>query len=161
MLSDKRKQRLVRQGYGDLSSSELEAVAPWLRLYPSLCAVLIVLATAIASPALMYALAAIALMSTIFKHHPFDLVYNVAVVPALKTPSIPPNRLPRRAACAAATVGLSLAGYLLSSGYVGLGQVVGAILGIAATVKATTDYCPVSHFIYRSSPSAAARTTIF
>lgn len=161
MLSDKRKQRLLRQGYGDLPSGELEAVAPWLRLYPSLCAVLIVFATAVASPALMYALAVIALMSTIFKHHPFDLIYNVAVARALKTPSIPPNRIPRRAACAVATVGLSLAGYLLSSGYVGLGQAVGALVGIAATIKATTDYCPVSDLIYRSSPSAARRTTIF
>lgn len=161
MLSERRKQHLVQQGYGDLAASELEVIAPWLRLYPGLCALLIVMATLMASPTFMYGLAMIALVSTLYKHHPFDVIYNVVVAPMLKTPHLPPNRIPRRAACAVATLGLGLAGYLLSHGHVGAGQLVGGMVGIAATIKATTDYCPVSHAIYWSSPTMARRTRVF
>lgn len=160
MLTEKRKERLLQQGYGDLPESELTAIAPWLRLYPAACAVLIVLATAMASPVMMYALAVIALASTVYRHHPFDVIYNVAIAPILTTPRLPPNRIPRRAACAVATVGLGLSAALLSHGHIVLGQLVGAAVGIAATIKATTDYCPVSHMIYRSSPKLATQTKL-
>lgn len=161
MLTAKRKLRLHQQGYGDLSDGQLEAIAPWLRLYPTLCAVLIVLATVLASSALMFVLAFIAMVSAIYKHHPFDVAYNLIVSPLLKTPPLPPNRIPRRAACGVAAIGLGSAGVLMALGYVPEGQVVGAMVGMAATIKASTDYCPVSHAIYRASPEVATRKAVF
>jgi Domain of unknown function (DUF4395) len=95
---------LTMQGYGDLSDSERQSLWLGLRFSTGLCFAGIALGFALASPALLLAMAVTAGVGVFLTpKHPFDYVYDAAVRPLLGGPSVPPSPAPRRFSCQLAT----------------------------------------------------------
>ena len=95
---------LTMQGYGSLSDEERRSLWLGLRFSTGLCFAGIALGTALASPALLLAMAVTALVGGFLTpKHPFDYVYDAALRPLLGGPSVPPSPAPRRFACQLAT----------------------------------------------------------
>lgn len=91
---------LTMQGYGSLSDGERRGLWLGLRFSPILCLAGIALGTALASPALLLAMAVAAgVGGFLTAKHPFDYVYDAVLRPLLGGPSVPPSPAPRRFAC--------------------------------------------------------------
>lgn len=72
------RHRLEIQGFVSLDDKTLAEVAPWLRLSPALCTVLIGLGTILASPTILWATVPIAVLGSIFSVHPFTTMACVS-----------------------------------------------------------------------------------
>ncbi|MBP1621385.1 MAG: hypothetical protein H6Q02_2152, partial [Acidobacteria bacterium] len=73
------RRRLEIQGFVGIDDATLAEVAPWLRFSPAVCTVWMATGTVLASPVLLWTLAAIALLGAILPFHPFDLAYNLGI----------------------------------------------------------------------------------
>lgn len=153
MLAEKHTVRLAQQGFGDLSKDELERLAIWLRILPSGCAMLSALATVSGSSMFFYFLTGIAIFATFYKNHPLEILYNSLISNFTGTPQLPPNKFPRKAACAIAAVVLATIGLSFSNQEMIVGYMLGGSLTAIATIKSLTYYCPVAHAIWRLRPS--------
>lgn len=139
---------LTMQGYGSLGDGERRSLWLGLRFSPALCFAGIALGIALASPALLLAMAATALVGGFLTpKHPFDYLYDSALRPLLGGPSVPPSPAPRRFACQLATpwiVAIAVA-FLASADAVA--WIVAAPLLVAAATVTTTNWCLPS-FVY-------------
>jgi len=133
-------QRLRVQGF-NVDEAWLAEVAPWLRMTPALCAIFTALGTALASPAIFFALATTAFLGTVLPFHPFDLIYNYGLRFAVGKRPLPPNRAPRRFACGIATVWLVATGLLFLNGVTTVAYALGAMFVLVAGLVSTTDIC--------------------
>jgi hypothetical protein len=136
------------QGYGGLPENDRRALWLGLRFAPALCLAGIATGTVLGSPAVLFAMAATALLGGfVFPNHPFDHVYDVAVRPLLGGPRVPPSPAPRRFACRLATVWVTAIAvcFLLGAATIAWALAV-PLLAAGATVSAT-NWCMPS-FIY-------------
>lgn len=140
-ISETTRQRLETQGFTGLDDARLAEVEPWLRFTPAVCAFLMGVCTALASPAFLWALAAIAALGAIFPAHPFDLVYNFGVRRLTGTRALPPNGAPRRFACGLAAVWLSATGAVFLADAAIVGYAMGGLLTGMASIVALTHFC--------------------
>lgn len=143
------RQRLETQGFVGLDDATLAEVAPWLRFSPALCAALMGLGTALASPALLWVVMGTAILGAIFPAHPFDLLYNYGIRHLTGTRRLPPNGAPRRFACGIAAVWLAGTGYAFHAEAAIVGYVLGGVLTLVATVVAATHFC-IPSLVYRA-----------
>src|ERR671937_359042 len=90
---------LVTQGYC-LHDDERRRLKIGLRFATGLCLLLVALALALESPALLVALAGIGAVAGFTPRHPFDLAWNYGVRYPLRAPLLPPNPERRRDAAA-------------------------------------------------------------
>ncbi len=140
-ISTVTRKRLEIQGFCDLDDAVLSEVEPWLRFTPALCATLMGLGTALALPALLWAVVPIAALGAIFPAHPFDLVYNYGLRRLTGTRPLPPNGPPRRFACGMAAVWLVATASAFMVGATVAGYVLGGVLTAVATLVATAHFC--------------------
>lgn len=77
---------------------------PWTRFSPALCSAIGAIGTILASPLVLAALVPFAALGTVFRVHPFDLIYNHGIRYLTGTEPLPENGAPRRFACGVATV---------------------------------------------------------
>lgn len=133
--------RLQIQGFTAVDDAWLAEVAPWLRWSPALCASLAALGTAMASPAILFALAATALLGAILPFHPFDLIYNYGIRFAVRKRPLPPNGTPRRFACGIAAVWLVTTALLFQNGVADAGYALSILFVAVAGLVSTTDIC--------------------
>jgi hypothetical protein len=131
-------------GFDDAMLAELR---PWLRLASGLCAAWALVGTALASPLVLWALVPLAALGALRQGHPFDALYNHGIRHLLGTRRLPPNRAPRRSACAMATVWLGLTGGAFFAGASVVGYVLGVAFVLAALVPTLTDFC-IPSFVY-------------
>jgi len=97
------------QGQDVKSEDDARAgIGPWLRWAANICTGVVAVGTALASPWVLWALAATAIAGGFLPNHPFDYIYNYGVRHLTRTPSLPPNSPQRKFALAIA--GLLLAG---------------------------------------------------
>lgn len=136
------------QGFTDVPDRDLKAVDIGLRVGPVFCMLLAGIGTALASPAMLLALAPLALLGAILSGSPFDVFYNHGLRHVLKGPRLPVYRGPRRFACALASAWLLVTAGLMLAGAATAGQVMGWLLVITAAVPVTTGLC-VPSFMYR------------
>ena len=139
---------LTMQGYGSLSDGERRSLWLGLRFSPALCLAGIALGTALASPALLLAMAVAAgVGGFVTAKHPFDYVYDAALRPLLGGPPVPPSPAPRRFACQLATpwIAAIAVAFLVDAATIAWVLAV-PLLVVAATVM-ITNWCLPS-FIY-------------
>jgi hypothetical protein len=139
---------LTMQGYGSLSDGERRSLWLGLRFSPVLCLTGIALGTALASPALLLAMAVAAgVGGFLTAKHPFDYVYDAVLRPLLGGPSVPPSPAPRRFACQMATPWIAAIAIALWAGAPTVAWVLAAPLLMVATANTITNWCLPS-FIY-------------
>jgi hypothetical protein len=137
------------QGFDTVDVQELERVAPWLRLSFGLCALLGGLGTALASPAILLALALLAALAAASPVHPFDLIYNYGVRRLTGTGLLPQRGAPSRFGCGMGAVFLLVTAWAFSAGHVVAGYALGGLLTFVALLVSTTDVC-IPSILYRS-----------
>jgi hypothetical protein len=136
------RSRLTMQGYGGLSDEERKSLWLGLRFSTGLCFAGIALGVALASPALLLAMAVTAgVGGFLTRKHPFDYAYDAAVRPLLGGPGVPPSPAPRRFACQLATPWIvAIAVALLADAAVIAWVLAVPLLAVAATVT-VTNWC--------------------
>ena len=127
------RENLTTQGFclDDGARSEL-----WLglRFSTGLCLVLVVLALALASPVLTFALVGVGVVAGFTARHPFDLAWNHGVRHVVGGPPLPRNPPRRRHAFKVAAVSLSVGATTAAS-------VLGASLVAACALVTATNLC--------------------
>ena len=147
-LSTTLRRRLDIQGYACVDDATLVQTQIWLRMSPALCATIAAVGTALASPAILWALMMFAALGAVLPFHPFDLIYNVGIRRITGGPQLPRNGAPRRFACAVASVWLLATGELF---YVDL-DIAGLLLGgalVAVATLITVSHICIPSLVYR------------
>jgi hypothetical protein len=153
------RRRLEAQGFRGLDDVALAEIGPWLRWSPALCAVFMATGTILASPPVLWALAAIALLGAVLPAHPFDIFYNHGVRHLTGTRPLPHHGPQRRFACGIAAAWLTGTGLAFHDGAAALGYVLGGTLTIVAAIVGTTHFCIPSlvyNKLFRPRPRAGA-----
>jgi hypothetical protein len=133
---------LTMQGYGDLSDGQRRGLWLGLRFSPALCFAGIVLGTALASPVLLLAMAATALIGGfVTPKHPFDYVYDAALRPLFGGLRVPPSPAPRQFACQLATPWIVAIAVAFLTGAAVIAWVLAVPLLVVAATVATTNWC--------------------
>jgi len=133
---------LTMQGYGSLSDGERRSLWLGLRFSPVLCLTGIALGTALASPALLLAMAVAAgVGGFLTAKHPFDYVYDAVLRPLLGGPSVPPSPAPRRFACQMATPWIAAIAVAFLVDATAIAWVLAVPLLLVAATVTTTNWC--------------------
>jgi hypothetical protein len=146
-ISGTARRRIEAQGFVDLDGATLSRINYWLRLAPAVCMTWTAVGTALESPAVLWALAPLALLGGLLPGHPFDLLYTLGVRRLTGGPRLPRYARPRRFACLFATVVLVSAALSFQLGYPVPGHALGWFLVAAALVNVSTGFC-IPSFIY-------------
>jgi len=148
------------QGFTGVTDQDLKPIDLGLRVGPLFCMLLGGIATALASPVMLLALAPIAALGAILSGSPFDVFYNHGLRHVLKGPRLPVYQAPRRFACGLASVWLVVTAGLMLAGFATAGQVMGWLLVATAAVPVITGFC-VPSFTYRMiTGTMPARATV-
>jgi hypothetical protein len=137
------RRRLEDQGF-HLDDAALVEIGPWLRWSPALCAAFIATGTILASPPVLWTVAAIGLLGAALPFHPFDLLYDHGARHLTGTRPLPHHGAQRRFACGVAAAWLTATGLAFQQGAPVLGYVLGGAMTLAAATVATTHLCVAS-----------------
>ena len=131
-----RRQCLVQEGFAPLDDAELARLDLPLRFTPALCLSLTAVAVLTGSPVVLGLLAISAATAAATGRHPFDLVWDYLVRPAVGGPRLPQAPSPRRFAFVMATPVLSGAalGLVVGAEVIALGLAALQVAGCAAYV---------------------------
>jgi hypothetical protein len=133
---------LTMQGYGALREEERRRLWLGLRFAPLLCVTGIAVGTVLASPAILFAIAATALLGGfVTPKHPFDYLYDATLRPLLGGPAVPPSPPPRRFACQLATPWIAAIAVAFLAGAPAVAWVLAVPLLVTAATVATTNWC--------------------
>jgi uncharacterized protein DUF4395 len=154
------RSNLTTQGYC-LSDAERRELSLALRFSTGLCLTLVVVALALESPVMVFALSGIGLISSFSARHPFDYVWNHAIRHLVRAPALPPNPTRRRHAFKVATVWLAIVGGLFSAGATTAALLLGGLLVAACATVTAANLCIPSealawweHRTARKTPTA-------
>jgi hypothetical protein len=134
------RENLTAQGYR-LCENERRELAVGLRFTTGLCLSLVVVALALQSPVMVFALAGIGVFASFAARHPFDYLWNHGIRRFVDAPVLPPNPARRRHAFKVATVWLVVVGALLAAGFATIALVFGGLLVAACAVVTATNLC--------------------
>jgi hypothetical protein len=134
------RSNLTTQGYC-LSDVERLELSLALRFSTGLCLSLVVVALAIESPVMIFALSGIGVIAGFSARHPFDHLWNRVVRHAVDGPVLPPNPTRRRHAFKVATVWLVAVGGLLSAGATTAALLLGGLLVAACGAVTVANLC--------------------
>lgn len=152
---------LTTQGYC-LTDDERRQFAVGLRFSTGLCLSLVVIALALQSAVVVFALCGIGSVASFAARHPFDYVWNHGVRHLLGGPVLPPNPPRRRAAFKVGTVWLALVGTLFAAGATTVALALGGLLVAACGLVTATNLClPSEMFAWlerRRTPPKAITT---
>jgi hypothetical protein len=137
---------LTTQGYC-LTADERRRLAVGLRFSTGTCLLLVTVALALESSAMVFALSGIGLVAALTSRHPFDLVWNYGVRHLTGESPLPPNPARRRRAFKIATVWMLAVGILLAAGATVLALVFGGLLVSACATVTTTNFCIPSELL--------------
>jgi hypothetical protein len=139
LLSSKRRERLLVQGWRD--DAHLHEIAPWARLAPAVCMLVILAAVGIGTATLFWILVPLALIGAVSGRHPIDVIYSEIIAPILGTRPLPRCGAPRRFACTLAAVWLMATAIAFQHGPTLLGGVLAGMLAAGMFLTATLDLC--------------------
>jgi hypothetical protein len=134
------RSNLTTQGYC-LSDTERRELWLGLRFSTGLCLTLVVVALALESPVIVFALSGIGVIAGVSARHPFDHLWNHGVRHLVGGPPLPPNHARRRHAFKVATAWLVVVGALLSVGATTVAMVLGGLLVAACATVTATNLC--------------------
>lgn len=153
------RENLTTQGYC-LTDVERRQLAIGLRFSTGLCLSLVVVALALQSSIMVFALCGIGAIASVAARHPFDHLWNHGVRHLVGAPVLPRNPRRRRDAFKIATVWLALVGTLFAGGASTVALVLGGMLVAAcATVTATNLCLPSEAFAWLERRRAPSTTT--
>ena len=124
-----------------LNDEALAEIGPWMRWPYVLCASGVVVGVALASPWVIWALAAIATGTLFLPSHPFNYIYNYGVRHLTGTRPLPPSTAQGRFACGVGGVWLLGTGVAFFVGATTVGYVLGGALAAVGTLVASTHVC--------------------
>lgn len=150
---------LTTQGYC-LSDVERRELWLGLRFSTGLCLALVVIALALQSPALVFALSAVGIIAGFTTRHPFDNLWNHVVRHVAGGPALPPSPPRRRHAFKLATVWLLVVGALMAGGASTAALILGGALIAACTTVTATNLCLPSEALARWERRAARKEVI-
>jgi hypothetical protein len=131
---------LTTQGYC-LSDEERRELSLALRFSTGLCLTLVIVALALESPVMVFALAGIGVIAGFSTRHPFDHVWNHLVRHLVGGPALPLNPTRRRHAFKVATVWLAIVGGLFSAGATTAALLLGGLLVAACATVTAANLC--------------------
>jgi len=134
------RSNLTTQGYC-LSDVERRELSLGLRFSTGLCLALVVVALALESPGMVFALSGIGVIAGFGARHPFDYLWSHAVRHLVGAPALPPNPARRRHAFKVATVWLAAVGALLFVGATAVALALGGLLVAACATVTATNLC--------------------
>lgn len=134
------ERRTRLQGWRGAEAEQADAAARAQRLAPALCASGALAGALTASPVLLAAFAATALVGTVAPNHPFESLYNRLAIRRGRQP-LPPNRAAKRLACAMGVLFLGGAAVALAVGAAALGVVLALVFAVTAAFVAATAIC--------------------
>jgi hypothetical protein len=134
------RSNLTTQGYC-LSDAERRDLSIALRFSTGLCLTLVVVALAIESPVMIFALSGVGVIAGFSARHPFDHLWNRVVRHAVGGPVLPPNPSRRRHAFKVATVWLAIVGGLFSEGAITAALLLGGLLVAACAAVTAANLC--------------------
>lgn len=134
------RENLTTQGYC-LNDSQRRELAIGLRFSTGLCLGLVILALALQSAAMVFAMTGIGLVAGFTARHPFDRVWNRGVRHVVGGPALPVNPSRRRDAFKVGTVWLAIVGVLFAAGEMTAGLVLGGMLATACAIVTATNLC--------------------
>jgi hypothetical protein len=147
------------QGYGAVSDRERRQLWLGLRFAPALCLTGVAVGTALASPPLLFAMAALGFFGGfVTRKHPFDYVYDVAIRPLAGGPRVPESPSPRRFACQLATPWIVAIGVAFLTGTDTVAWILAVPLLVVGAVVSTTNWCLASliyGLLHRREPRGA------
>lgn len=135
------RENIEAQGFCGLDDKTCEQINYPLRLAPAICMVWTAAGTALASPAIIWALVPFAALGAILPGHPFDVLYNYGLRHLSGAPALPRYGLRRRFVCALATAWLVAIAWSFQAGLPVLGAILGWALAVTALVNVTTGFC--------------------
>jgi Domain of unknown function (DUF4395) len=141
------RENIQAQGFCGLDEQTCAQINYPLRISPAICMIWAAVGTALASPAILWALVPFAALGAILPGHPFDVVYNHGLRHLLGTPALPRYGVRRRFACALAAIMLVAAAWGFQAGMPTVGYVVGWFLVAAAFVNVSTGFCIPSFMV--------------
>jgi hypothetical protein len=151
------RENLTTQGYR-LSDAERRQLAVGLRFSTGVCLALVIVALALESPVMVFALSGIGAVAGFAARHPFDHVWNRGVRHIVGGPLLPPSPRRRRDAFKVATGWLLVVGALFAMGATTAALVLGALLVAAcATVTATNLCLPSETFAWLERRRASSK----
>ncbi len=142
------RERIQAQGFCGLDDKTSAQLNYPLRLSPAICMIWAAVGTALASPAILWALVPFAVLGAILPGHPFDVLYNYGLRHILGTSALPRYGARRRLACALAAIMIIVAAWGFQAGMPLVGHIVGWTLVAVAFVNVSTGFC-VPSFIIR------------
>jgi hypothetical protein len=134
------RSNLTTQGYC-LSDGERRELWLGLRFATGLCLTLVLVALALESPVMLFALSGIGVIAGFSARHPFDHLWNRGVRHLLGGPPLPRNPTRRRHAFKVATVWLAAVGGLLAAGATIVALAFGGLLVAACATVTVTNLC--------------------
>jgi hypothetical protein len=149
---------LTTQGYC-LTDDERRQLAVGLRFSTGACLALVVVALALQSAVMVFALCAVGFVAGFSAHHPFDHVWNHAVRRVAGGPALPPNPRRRRDAFKVGTAWLVFVGLLFAAGASTAALVLGGLLVAACATATATNLCLPSEMFAWLERRRASTTT--
>lgn len=137
------------QGFTGLDDDTVRRIDHGLRFSPFVCLTVTAVGTTLASGTVLWWLLPFALAGAILPGHPFDVIYNHGLRHLNGGARIPRYPLPRRFACALASLWLIATASCFDHSAVLAGQILGWGLVAAAFVNVSTGFC-VPSFIFRA-----------
>jgi hypothetical protein len=137
------------QGFTGLDDDTVRRINYGLRFAPLVCLAVTAIGTALASGTVLWWLLPFAVAGAILPGHPFDVIYNHGLRHLTGGARIPRYPLPRRFACALASVWLIATASCFDHGALLAGQILGWGLVAAAFVNVSTGFC-IPSFVFRA-----------
>jgi hypothetical protein len=153
------RSNLTTQGYR-LSDAQRRELSVALRFSTGLCLTLVIVALALESPVMVFALSGIGVIAGFTARHPFDHLWNRVVRHVVGGQVLPPNPTRRRHAFKLATVWLVAVGGLLSAGATTAGLVLGGLLVAACSAVTAANLCIPSEVLAWWERRSSHRSTI-
>ena len=157
-----RRRCLLLQGFVGVEDATLVRLNFPLRFTPALCLTLTATAVALGTALVLGALSVMAAAAATGRRHPFDLLWEHVVRPAVNGPRLPSAPAPRRFAFAMAACVLAAATLSFAAGASTLGVAFGLLQVAGCAVYVTTGWCAGSFLhqvLVRPAPSAGASAT--
>lgn len=130
---------MLVQGWRD--DAHLHEIAPWARLAPAVCMIVILAGVWIGTSKLFWMLVPLALMGAVSGRHPIDVIYSEIVAPIFGTRPLPRCGAPRRFACTVAAVWLMATALAFQNGPSLLGGTLAGVMAAATFLTAALDLC--------------------
>lgn len=140
MTKNHTRKYLQIQGH-HLDDDALSEIGPWMRWPYVLCASILTVGVALASPTILWTLSAVALATVFLPSHPFNYIYNYVVRHLTGTRPLPPSTIQGRFSCGVGGTWLIATGAAFFTGATTTAYVLGGALVAVATLLATTQIC--------------------